>query len=165
MGCQLVQLIKEIISLGFEHVHIGEKGIELPLGYNLKRKKLFTWILFIYLFILQTTEHKQIRRCSPFLERSLLLSNGSLDSDEWKAVPDIWRSTADKYGDSIAVIDPYHDPPSKFTYKQVSLAIMCLLCKINCFLPHRFPLSLTWVKICLWVVFFWLTVRLENLHF
>lgn len=164
MGCQLVQLIKEIISLGFEHVHIGEKGIELPLGYNLKRKKLFTWILFIYLFILQTTD-KQIRRCSPFLERSLLSSNGSLDSDEWKAVPDIWRSTADKYGDSIAVIDPYHDPPSKFTYKQVSLAIMCLLCKINCFLPHCFPLSLTRVKICLWVVFFLLTVRLENLHF
>lgn len=73
---------------------------------------------------LQTAEEKQIRRCSPFLERALLSSNGRLASDEWKAVPDIWRSTADKYGDSIAVIDPYHDPPSKFTYKQVSLAIM-----------------------------------------
>ncbi|KAL9408839.1 hypothetical protein AB3S75_047260 [Citrus x aurantiifolia] len=72
----------------------------------------------------KTTEHKQIRRCSPFLERSLLSSNGSLDSDEWKAVPDIWRSTADKYGDSIAVIDPYHDPPSKFTYKQLEQEIL-----------------------------------------
>ncbi|GAY53577.1 hypothetical protein CUMW_150140 [Citrus unshiu] len=72
----------------------------------------------------KTTEHKQIRRCSPFLERSLLSSNGSLDSDEWKAVPDIWRSTADKYADSIAVIDPYHDPPSKFTYKQLEQEIL-----------------------------------------
>lgn len=57
MGCQLVQLIKEIISLGFEQVHIGEKGIELPLGYNLKRKNsLLEFYLFIYLFYrLQST--------------------------------------------------------------------------------------------------------------
>lgn len=57
MGCQLVQLIKEIISLGFKQVHIGEKGIELPLGYNLKRKNsLLEFYLFIYLFYrLQST--------------------------------------------------------------------------------------------------------------
>lgn len=40
-------------------------------------------------------------------------------SDEWKAVPDIWRSSAEKYGDKIALVDPYHDPPSTMTYKQV----------------------------------------------
>lgn len=40
-------------------------------------------------------------------------------SDEWKTVPDIWRSSAEKYGDKIALVDPYHDPPSTMTYKQV----------------------------------------------
>ncbi|XP_058731738.1 probable acyl-activating enzyme 16, chloroplastic isoform X2 [Vicia villosa] len=58
-------------------------------------------------------ETLQIRRkCSPFLE------------DEWKAVPDIWKSSADKYGDKVALVDPYHDPPSTITYKQLEQAIL-----------------------------------------
>lgn len=66
------------------------------------------------------TEEKQIRRHSPFLERVLLDDNDASESDKWKAVPDIWRSSAAKYGDLVALVDPYHDPPSSITYKQVS---------------------------------------------
>ena len=36
-----------------------------------------------------------------------------------KAVPDIWKTTAEKYGDRVALVDPYHEPPSKLTYKEV----------------------------------------------
>lgn len=49
----------------------------------------------------------------------MLSGNDGVVSDEWKTVPDIWRSSAEKYGDKIALIDPYHDPPSTMTYKQV----------------------------------------------
>ena len=62
----------------------------------------------------------QTRRCSPFLQSSLLSGNGGVASNEWKDVPDIWRSSAEKYGDKIALVDPYHDPPSTMTYKHVS---------------------------------------------
>jgi hypothetical protein len=65
----------------------------------------------------------QIRKCSPFLESSLLFGNNNnndaLASNEWKTVPDIWKSSAEKYGDKVALVDPYHDPPSTITYKQV----------------------------------------------
>ena len=47
-------------------------------------------------------------------------------SDEWKAVPDIWMSSAEKYGDRVAVVDPYHDPPSTMTYKQVNFTSILL---------------------------------------
>lgn len=47
-------------------------------------------------------------------------SNVALASDEWRAVPDIWRTSAEKYGDRVALVDPYHDPPTKMTYKEVS---------------------------------------------
>ncbi|KAJ7957268.1 Long chain acyl-CoA synthetase [Quillaja saponaria] len=66
----------------------------------------------------------KIRRCSPFLESSLLFDSDGLASDEWKAVPDIWRSSAEKYGDRVALVDPYHDPPSSMTYKQLEQAIL-----------------------------------------
>ncbi|CAH8306607.1 unnamed protein product [Eruca vesicaria subsp. sativa] len=45
-------------------------------------------------------------------------------SDEWKAVPDIWRSSAQKYGDKVALVDPYHDPPLKLTYNQLEQEIL-----------------------------------------
>lgn len=67
------------------------------------------------------TEEMQIRRYSPFLESSLTTGNGALSCDEWKAVPDIWRSSAEKFGDRVAVVDPVHSPPSQMTYKQVKL--------------------------------------------
>ncbi|KAI5385102.1 putative acyl-activating enzyme 16 [Lathyrus oleraceus] len=75
------------------------------------------------------SETLQIRRkCSPFLEGSLLSGNNNNNnnnaSDEWKAVPDIWKSSADKYGDKVALVDPYHDPPSTITYKQLEQAIL-----------------------------------------
>ncbi|XP_027334088.1 probable acyl-activating enzyme 16, chloroplastic isoform X5 [Abrus precatorius] len=70
------------------------------------------------------TENTLIRKCSPFLESSLLSGNGVVASDEWKAVPDIWRSSAEKYGDKVALIDQYHDPPSTMTYKQLKDAIL-----------------------------------------
>jgi len=44
-----------------------------------------------------------------------------LNVHEWKAVPDIWRTAAEKYPDLIAVIDPYHEPPTEWTYTQVRL--------------------------------------------
>lgn len=66
----------------------------------------------------------QKRKYSPFLESSLLSANGALACHEWRAVPDIWRSSADKYGDQIAVIDPYHNPPSKMTYKELEQEIL-----------------------------------------
>ncbi|XP_010905151.2 probable acyl-activating enzyme 16, chloroplastic isoform X1 [Elaeis guineensis] len=63
-------------------------------------------------------EHPVRRRCSPFLESALLPSVNNLTLDEWKAVPDIWKTTAEKYGDRVALVDPYHEPPSKLTYKE-----------------------------------------------
>ncbi|XP_027937777.1 probable acyl-activating enzyme 16, chloroplastic isoform X1 [Vigna unguiculata] len=70
------------------------------------------------------TEKPLTRRCAPFLESSLLSGNGVVASEEWKTVPDIWRSSAEKYGDKIALVDPYHDPPSTMTYKQLEDAIL-----------------------------------------
>ncbi|GAV58986.1 AMP-binding domain-containing protein [Cephalotus follicularis] len=75
-------------------------------------------------FCQSKTEEKQIRRISPFLEGPLLSGNGGLASEEWKAVPDIWRSSAEKYGDGIALVDPYHDPPLNMTYKQLEQEIL-----------------------------------------
>jgi long-chain acyl-CoA synthetase len=45
--------------------------------------------------------------------------NGGVALDEWKAVPDIWRTSAENFGDKVALVDQYHDPPSTMTYKQV----------------------------------------------
>ncbi|KAK7247054.1 hypothetical protein RIF29_41930 [Crotalaria pallida] len=75
-------------------------------------------------FCQSMTETIQRRRCSPFLESSLLFGNGAVASDEWKAVPDIWRSSAEKYGDKVALADPYHDPPTTMTYKELEQAIL-----------------------------------------
>ncbi|XP_058181007.1 probable acyl-activating enzyme 16, chloroplastic isoform X2 [Rhododendron vialii] len=70
------------------------------------------------------TEEVQIRRCSPFLESLFLSSDGVVASREWKTVPDIWRSSAEKFGDRVALVDPYHDPPSTMTYKQLEQDIL-----------------------------------------
>ncbi|CAM8959679.1 unnamed protein product [Rhodiola kirilowii] len=72
----------------------------------------------------QQTKETQTRKCSPFLERELLSGTGAFPSDEWRAVPDIWRSSAEKYGDRVALVDPYHDPPIKMTYKQLEQEIL-----------------------------------------
>ncbi|KAG8662022.1 probable acyl-activating enzyme 16, chloroplastic isoform X2 [Manihot esculenta] len=72
------------------------------------------------------TEENKVRRCSPCLEKTLLTSqsNVALASDEWRAVPDIWRTSAEKYGDRVALVDPYHDPPTKMTYKELEQEIL-----------------------------------------
>ena len=54
-----------------------------------------------------------------------LSGDGVLAFGEWKTVPDIWRSSAEKFGDRIALVDPYHDPPSTMTYKQVIFFLYC----------------------------------------
>ncbi|THG12775.1 hypothetical protein TEA_028994 [Camellia sinensis var. sinensis] len=65
-----------------------------------------------------TTEEMKIRKCSPFLESVFLSGDGVLVSSEWNTVPDIWRSSAERFGDRVALVDPYHDPPLTMTYKQ-----------------------------------------------
>ncbi|XP_058093410.1 probable acyl-activating enzyme 16, chloroplastic isoform X2 [Magnolia sinica] len=69
-------------------------------------------------------EDLRVRRCSPLLESDLLSNDHVLASNEWKTVPDIWKSSAEKYGDRIALVDPYHDPPSELTYKQLEQEIL-----------------------------------------
>ncbi|KAM3318323.1 hypothetical protein ACQJBY_035828 [Aegilops geniculata] len=64
------------------------------------------------------------RKCSPFLDSALLPGGNELAVHEWKAVPDIWRTAAEKYSDLVALVDPYHDPPSKLTYKQLEQQIL-----------------------------------------
>lgn len=64
------------------------------------------------------------RKCSPLLESALLPGGNDLAVHEWKAVPDIWRTAAEKYADRVALVDPYHDPPSELTYKQLEQHIL-----------------------------------------
>ncbi|KAG5062899.1 hypothetical protein JHK85_004082 [Glycine max] len=52
----------------------------------------------------------QTRRCSLFLRSSLLSGNGGVALNEWKDVPDICKSFAEKYGDKIALVDPKRLP-------------------------------------------------------
>ncbi|KAM3327230.1 putative acyl-activating enzyme 16, chloroplastic isoform X1 [Capsicum chacoense] len=66
----------------------------------------------------------EIRKCSAFLESELLSGNGGLPLTEWRTVPDIWRTSAEKFGDRVAVVDPYHDPPTTMTYKQLDQEIV-----------------------------------------
>lgn len=70
------------------------------------------------------TAEVDIRKCSPFLESELLSGNGGLPLTEWRTVPDIWRTSAEKFGDRVAVVDPYHDPPTTMTYKQLDQEIV-----------------------------------------
>ncbi|XP_042437292.1 probable acyl-activating enzyme 16, chloroplastic [Zingiber officinale] len=64
------------------------------------------------------------RKCSPYLESGLLSSTNHPSLHEWRAVPDIWRSSAEKYGDHVALVDPYHSPPTELTYKELEKEIL-----------------------------------------
>nr|CAD1820434.1 unnamed protein product [Ananas comosus var. bracteatus] len=64
------------------------------------------------------------RRCSPFLESAVWPAGNNLASPEWQSVPDIWRSSAEKFGDRVALVDPYHKPPSQLTYNQLEQEIL-----------------------------------------
>ncbi|MCL7050672.1 hypothetical protein MKW94_005507, partial [Papaver nudicaule] len=69
-------------------------------------------------------EELKPRKCSPILESTLLSNDKVLSTGDWKVVPDIWRSITEKYGDRTALLDPYHDPPSEITYKQLEQDIL-----------------------------------------
>ncbi|KAJ4730601.1 Long-chain-fatty-acid--CoA ligase [Rhynchospora pubera] len=67
------------------------------------------------------------RKCSPFLEKerkNVTNETNNNTPNYWKAIPDIWRSNAEKFGDRIALVDTYHDPPSKLTHNQVEQEIL-----------------------------------------
>nr|GMD72323.1 probable acyl-activating enzyme 16, chloroplastic [Ipomoea batatas] len=66
----------------------------------------------------------QIRKCSPILESILLSGNGLLSSSEWKTVPDIWKTTAEEFGNCIALMDPYHNPPTNMSFKELEKEIV-----------------------------------------
>ncbi|XP_057787320.1 probable acyl-activating enzyme 16, chloroplastic isoform X2 [Salvia miltiorrhiza] len=66
----------------------------------------------------------QIRKFAPVLESEIASENGILPSNDWKTVPDIWRTSAEKFGDRVALVDPYHDPPTNMTYKQLEQEIL-----------------------------------------
>ncbi|XP_048627352.1 uncharacterized protein LOC125596114 [Brassica napus] len=71
---------------------------------------------------------KELRRCSPFLERSSIPGDDAatdLRSNEWKAVPDIWRSSADKYGDKVVVLDPFRMVSFHLFLKCWNVSTMC----------------------------------------
>ncbi|XP_066364720.1 probable acyl-activating enzyme 16, chloroplastic [Miscanthus floridulus] len=69
-------------------------------------------------------EHQVRRKCSPLLESVLLPGGSDSTVHEWKAVPNIWRTAAEKYADLVAVIDPYHEPPTEWTYTQLEQEIL-----------------------------------------
>nr|XP_043611830.1 probable acyl-activating enzyme 16, chloroplastic [Erigeron canadensis] len=69
------------------------------------------------------TEGKQLRKYAPFLESPLLLKN-NVSTLEVKTIPDIWRASAEKYGDQVALVDRRHDPPTNMTYKQLEQNIL-----------------------------------------
>ncbi|XP_021612674.1 probable acyl-activating enzyme 16, chloroplastic isoform X3 [Manihot esculenta] len=91
-----------------------------------KRCNRISWVGRFRVYCESEVEEKKVRRCSPCLEKALLTSknNGAMASDEWRAVPDIWRTSAEKYGDRVALVDPYHDPPTKLTYKELEQEIL-----------------------------------------
>ncbi|XP_042050787.1 probable acyl-activating enzyme 16, chloroplastic [Salvia splendens] len=66
----------------------------------------------------------RIRKFAPVLEREIASGNEILQSNEWKTVPDIWRTCAEKFGDRVALMDHYHDPPTNMTYKQLEQEIL-----------------------------------------
>lgn len=68
-------------------------------------------------------EDNQVRKYSPLLEGPLLSENNVL-TEELKAIPDIWRSSAERFGDRVALVDPHHDPPTNMTYKQLEQEIL-----------------------------------------
>ncbi|PKU88125.1 putative acyl-activating enzyme 16, chloroplastic [Dendrobium catenatum] len=71
-----------------------------------------------------TKESVKGRKCSPLLDAALLSNSSALSSNEWRAVPDIWKSATEKYGHRTAVVDLYHDPPTELTYRQLEEDIL-----------------------------------------
>ncbi|KAL7145300.1 hypothetical protein ABFS83_07G072000 [Erythranthe nasuta] len=70
------------------------------------------------------TKEIEIRKFSPDLESDVIPGNGVLPSNELTTIPDIWRSSAQKFGDRVALVDPYHKPATNMTYKQLEQEIL-----------------------------------------
>ncbi|XP_020678970.1 probable acyl-activating enzyme 16, chloroplastic [Dendrobium catenatum] len=82
------------------------------------------WIWRPRTFATSEARHALRRKCSPLLDAALLSNSSALSSNEWRAVPDIWKSATEKYGHRTAVVDLYHDPPTELTYRQLEEDIL-----------------------------------------
>eukprot|EP00850_Spirogloea_muscicola_P003928 SM000016S01916 [mRNA] locus=s16:540320:545600:- [translate_table: standard] len=49
--------------------------------------------------------------------------NSGVTEREWRVLPDMWRTLADKFGDSVALSDHHHEPPADITYRQLEATI------------------------------------------
>lgn len=81
------------------------------------------WITANLFVVLPLQHHEDldvVRKVAPLLERAVLSSGEQAEvSSEWKAVPDIWKTAAENYGDRIALVDPHHTPATEVSYKEV----------------------------------------------
>ncbi|KAL0538165.1 hypothetical protein IC582_027167 [Cucumis melo] len=107
-------------SLHFLFSHYGSHLLQNCVGSEARRLAIRNCRVFCQ----SKTETLQLRRYSPLLESSFVPGTSATVSDEWQAVPDIWRSSAERYGDRIALVDPYHNPASKMTYKELEQSIL-----------------------------------------
>ncbi|TYK14016.1 putative acyl-activating enzyme 16 [Cucumis melo var. makuwa] len=107
-------------SLHFLFSHYGSHLLQNCVGSGARRLAIRDCRVFCQ----SKTETLQLRRYSPLLESSFVPGTSATVSDEWQAVPDIWRSSAERYGDRIALVDPYHNPASKMTYKELEQSIL-----------------------------------------
>eukprot|EP00850_Spirogloea_muscicola_P007510 SM000038S14323 [mRNA] locus=s38:255169:260627:- [translate_table: standard] len=48
---------------------------------------------------------------------------GGVAGREWRVLPDMWRTLADKFGDRVALSDHHHEPPADITYRQLEATI------------------------------------------
>ncbi|XP_071719009.1 probable acyl-activating enzyme 16, chloroplastic [Rutidosis leptorrhynchoides] len=67
--------------------------------------------------------NRQVRKYAPLLESSLLLQNNA-STTKVTTIPDIFRYSAEKFGDKVALVDPHHEPPTTITYKQLEQNIL-----------------------------------------
>ncbi|MCO5593396.1 hypothetical protein L7F22_047409 [Adiantum nelumboides] len=79
--------------------------------------------LYCTLQPLQEVERRS-RKIALGLEGLTGQENGLFGSSEWKALPDIWRTAAEKFGDRVALVDPHHHPSTTMTYAQLRRAIL-----------------------------------------
>ncbi|VFR01167.1 unnamed protein product [Cuscuta campestris] len=66
----------------------------------------------------------KVRKFSPILENMFLSENELKQSTEWKVVPDIWKTASEKFGNQVALVDHYHNPPTSLSYKQLEVEIV-----------------------------------------
>ncbi|KAI5066181.1 hypothetical protein GOP47_0018805 [Adiantum capillus-veneris] len=98
-------------------IHVkGLSQCSLPRYHRFKQ-------LYCTLQPLQEVEKKS-RKIALGLAGSTGQGNGLFPSSEWRALPDIWRTAAEKFGDRVALVDPHHHPFTTMTYTQLRKAIL-----------------------------------------